>query len=43
MPQGILRWDVSVPASARGPQALALAWTVEVSHPTDLRITPVPD
>jgi uncharacterized protein (TIGR02231 family) len=43
MPQGILRWDVSVPASARGPQALTLAWTVEVSHPTDLRITPVPD
>lgn len=43
MPQGILRWDVTVPAAARGPQAFPLSWTVEVSHPTDLRITPVPD
>lgn len=43
LPQGILRWDVTVPAAARGPKAFPLTWTVEVSHPSDLRITPVPD
>lgn len=42
-PQGILRWDLAVPASARGPKAASVSWTVEVSHPSDLRITPVPD
>ena len=42
-PQGILRWDLAVPASARGPKAASVSWTVEVSHPGDLRITPVPD
>jgi hypothetical protein len=43
MPQGILRWDLSVPASARGPQALPVTWTVEVTRPNDLPTTPIPD
>lgn len=43
MPQGILRWDLTLPASARGPKAATIAWTVEVTHPADLPITPVPD
>ena len=42
-PQGILRWDLAVPAAARGPKAASVSWTVEVSRPGDLRITPVPD
>ncbi|MFM7798039.1 MAG: DUF4139 domain-containing protein, partial [Planctomycetota bacterium] len=43
MPQGILRWDLVLPAAARGPKAATIAWTVEVTRPADLTITPVPD
>ena len=43
LPQGILRWDLTLPASARGPKSATIAWTVEVTHPADLPITPVPD
>lgn len=41
--QGILRWDLAVPASARGAKAAAVTWSVEVARPNDLPITPVPD
>lgn len=40
---GILRWDLDVPASARGASALALTWTVQLTHPKDVRTTPLPD
>jgi uncharacterized protein (TIGR02231 family) len=43
MPQGILRWDLTLPASARGPKSATIAWTVGVTRPADLPITPVPD
>lgn len=43
LPQGILRWDLAVPASARGPKAATVGWTVELVRPGDLAITPVPD
>ncbi len=42
-PQGILRWDLSVPAGASGPSALPVTWTTKLSAPKDLLITIVPD
>lgn len=43
MPQGILRWDVAVPAGARDAKAAKVEWTVELVRPNGLRTTPVPD
>ncbi len=43
MPQGILRWDLAVPAAARGPKAATVTWTVEVIRPNGLETTPLPD
>ena len=40
---GILRWDVSVPASARGPAALPVTWTVQATRAKDIEITALPD
>ena len=42
-PQGILRWDLSLPATARGDQAAQVRWTVDVIRANDLRMTPVPE
>lgn len=42
-PQGILRWDLPVPAGAQGPKAATVAWTVELVRPNGLATTPVPD
>ena len=43
MTQGILRWDLAVPASARGPKATTVSWTVDISRANDVRTTPLPD
>lgn len=40
---GILRWDLTVPASARGPAATTLTWTVQETHPKDVQTTAMPD
>lgn len=40
---GILRWDLAVPATARGPAAAVLAWTVQATHPKDVQTTAMPD
>ena len=40
---GILRWDLTVPASARGPAALPVTWTVQVTHAKDVQTTGLPD
>jgi len=42
-PQGILRWDLPVPAGAQGPKAATVTWTVELVRPNGMAITPVPD
>lgn len=42
-PQGILRWDLPVPAGAQGPKAATVTWTAELVRPNGLGITPVPD
>lgn len=41
-PQGILRWDLTVPATARGDQAMPITWTVEVTRPNNVQTTPLP-
>jgi len=43
LPQGIMRWDLRVPATATGTNAMTLTWTVRLSAPRDLQLTPVPD
>jgi hypothetical protein len=43
MTQGILRWDLAVPASARGPKATTVSWTVDISRANNVRTTPLPD
>ncbi|MFM8873229.1 MAG: DUF4139 domain-containing protein, partial [Phycisphaerales bacterium] len=40
---GILRWDLAVPATARGPAATTLTWTVQETHPKDVQTTAMPD
>ena len=40
---GILRWDLAVPANARGAASLPVTWTVQLTHPKDVRTTPLPD
>ena len=41
--QGILRWDVNVPASSTGQNTFALTWGVEVTRSKDIDITPLPE
>ena len=40
---GILRWDLAVPASARGPAAMPVTWTVQATHAKDVQTTALPD
>lgn len=40
--QGILRWDLAVPATARGDAAQQVTWTVTLSHPNKVETTPLP-
>ena len=40
---GILRWDLAVPATARGNAALPVTWTVQLTHPKDVQTTGLPD
>lgn len=40
---GILRWDLAVPAAARGKAALPVTWTVQATHAKDIQTTPLPD
>ncbi len=42
-PQGILRWDLTAPATARGPKSTVISWSVEVIRANDIRTTPLPD
>lgn len=43
LPQGIMRWDLTVPATSIGANAMTITWTTRVSAPRDLQITAVPD
>lgn len=41
-PLGFLRWDVTLPATARPGSGLVLSWNVLVYRPNDLNMTPLP-
>lgn len=43
LPQGIMRWDLQIPATATGASAMAITWTTKISAPRDAELTPVPD
>ena len=40
---GILRWDLKVPAAARGDAAMPVTWSVQATYPKDVQVTPLPD
>ena len=40
---GILRWDLRVPAAARGTAAMPVTWTVQATHAKDIQTTELPD
>lgn len=42
-PQGLLRWDLTVPAGATGPSATPVTWGVRISHGKDVRTTALPE
>ena len=41
-PQGILRWDLSIPPTPSGNEGTVVSWTVVVSRSKDIEITPLP-
>ena len=43
MPQGILKWLLSVPPTPAGELGTAVTWTVDVSHSKDIRTTTLPE
>jgi hypothetical protein len=40
--EGILRWDLTVPATARGTAALPVVWRVRLTKPSSMMTTPLP-
>ncbi len=42
-PQGILRWDLSIPPTPSGNEGTVVTWTVVVSRSKDIEITPLPE
>jgi uncharacterized protein (TIGR02231 family) len=41
--QGILRWDITVPANTTGDQSFMLTWQVEIARGKDIELTPLPE
>ena len=41
-PQGILRWDLTVPPTPSGSDGVAVTWTTVVSRSKDIEVTPLP-
>lgn len=42
-PQGILRWDVTVPPGSTGAKTFPISWGVRTSHGKDVRTTALPE
>ena len=42
-PQGILRWDLTIPPTPSGNEGTVVTWTVVVSRSKDIEITPLPE
>jgi uncharacterized protein (TIGR02231 family) len=41
--QGILRWDLSIPANKTGDQSFTMTWQVEIARGKDVKLTPLPE
>ncbi|MBC8201501.1 MAG: mucoidy inhibitor MuiA family protein [Planctomycetes bacterium] len=41
--QGILRWDITVPANRTGDQSYMLTWQVEIARGKEIELTPLPE
>lgn len=39
-PQGILRWDLTIPATAKASSPTVVGWSIEVLRPNDIRVNP---
>jgi uncharacterized protein (TIGR02231 family) len=42
-PQGILRWDLTIPANLTGDQSFSMTWQVTVARGKDVKTTPLPE
>ena len=42
-PQGILRWDLTIPANMTGEQSFSMTWQVTVARGKDIKTTPLPE
>jgi uncharacterized protein (TIGR02231 family) len=42
-PQGLLRWDLSLPANTTADNSVELRWHVEVARGNDVEMTPLPE
>ncbi len=42
-PQGIVRWDLTIPANMTGDQSFAMSWQVEIARGKDIELSPLPE
>ncbi len=42
-PQGLLRWDLTIPANTTGDSSYVLNWEVEIARGKDIKMTPLPE
>lgn len=42
-PQGILRWDLSIPANKTGESKYIITWDEEIARGNDIELTPLPE
>jgi uncharacterized protein (TIGR02231 family) len=42
-PQGLLRWDLNIPAHMTGDNSFILTWDVEIARGKDVEMTPLPE
>ena len=42
-PQGILRWDLTIPANMTGDQSFIMTWQVEIARGKDIELSPLPE
>lgn len=42
-PQGLLRWDLNIPANMTGDNSFILTWEVEIARGKDVEMTPLPE
>ena len=42
-PQGLLKWWLAIPASARGLNSMTIDYTVRIDRAKDVQMTPLPE